>query len=255
MGLGAFGSSLLAQFAPAPLHLVFGLLLVVFIVQLLLTMRLPETIENLSSGKWSPVPRVLVPRVARSALLAVTPVNVASWALVGFYLSLMPSVISVVVTDAPRWMGGLAVASLAISGAAAVVVARRHAPFVVLIAGAGALVIGLCVILAGINFASPALLVVGPIVAGIGIGGAFLGSLRTVVPLAAPHQRAGLMAAFYIESYLANALPVIVAGYFVRKSGLLPTTNVFGGAVIIFAVIALAMTALRRAREHRHDTY
>jgi hypothetical protein len=56
------------------------------------------------------------------------------------------------------------------------------------------------------------MLLIGSVVAGIGFVGAFLGAVRSVMPLAEPHERSGLIAAFYIESYLANALPVVVAG-------------------------------------------
>jgi hypothetical protein len=73
-------------------------------------------------------------------------------------------------------------------------------------------VAGVCVILAGANLASPIMLLIGSVVAGIGFVGAFLGAVRSVMPLAEPHERSGLIAAFYIESYLANALPVVVAG-------------------------------------------
>jgi uncharacterized protein (TIGR03382 family) len=249
MGAGALGSGLLAAFAIAPLRLVFALLLAVFLLQLVLMIRAPETAHSLSSGRWSPRPRIAVPVQARGELLAVTPVNVALWALGGFYLSLMPSLIATAVGSAPIWLGGLAVAALTTSGAAAILLGRRRPPLTMLMAGAGVLAMGLGVILAGANFGSLVLLLLGPIIAGIGFGGAFLGALRSVLPLAEPQERAGLMAAFYVESYLAHALPVVIAGVFVKTSGLLATANVFGGAVILLALLALGL-AVQRHRRH-----
>ena len=248
MGAGALGSGLLAAFAIAPLRLVFALLLAIFLLQFVLMIRSPETAHSLSPGRWSPRPRIAVPFQARGELLAVTPVNVALWALGGFYLSLMPSLIAVAVGSAPIWLGGLAVAALTFSGAIAILLGRKKNAHAMLMAGAAVLAVGLGVILAGANLGSLVLLLLGPVIAGVGFGGAFLGALRSVLPLAEPQERAGLMAAFYVESYLANALPVVIAGVFVKTSGLLVTANVFGGAVILLALLALVLAILRHRR-------
>jgi MFS family permease len=248
MGAGALGSGLLAAFAILPLRLVFALLLVVFLLQLGLMIGARETAPSRAPGRWSARPRISVPIQARSELLAVTPVNVALWALGGFYLSLMPSLIAATVGSAPIWLGGLAVAALTTSGAAAILFGRHRPPLAMLMAGAAFLAIGLGVILAGANTGSLVLLLLGPVIAGVGFGAAFLGALRSVLPLAQPQERAGLMAAFYVESYLANALPVVVAGVFVKVIGLLATANVFGGAVILLALLALPLAVLRHRR-------
>lgn len=248
MGAGALGSGLLATFAIAPLRLVFALLLAVFLLQLVLMIRLPETAHVLSSARWSPRPRIAVPLRVRGELLAITPVNVALWALGGFYLSLMPSLIAAAVGSVPIWIGGLAVAVLTSSGAVAVLLGRKKNAHTLLMIGAAALATGLGVILAGADLGSLVLLLLGPVVAGVGFGGAYLGALRSVLPLAQPQERAGLMAAFYVESYLANALPVVVAGVFVKKNGLLVTANVFGGTVILLALLALVLAVLRHRR-------
>jgi uncharacterized protein (TIGR03382 family) len=210
--------------------------------------RAPETAPSRAPGRWSARPRIAIPVQARGELLAVTPVNVALWALGGFYLSLMPSLIATAVGSAPIWLGGLAVAALTTSGAMAILFGRHRPPLAMLMTGAGFLAMGLGVILAGANAGSLVLLLLGPVIAGVGFGAAFLGALRSVLPLAQPHERAGLMAAFYVESYLANALPVVVAGVFVKTNGLLATANVFGGTVILLALLALGLAVLRHRR-------
>jgi hypothetical protein len=77
------------------------------------------------------------------------------------------------------------------------------------------------------------------------LGGAFFGAVRSVMPLAEPDERAGLMAAFYIESYLANAIPVVIAGYYAKRVGLLKTANVYGIAIIVLALAAMAIGVIR----------
>lgn len=50
--------------------------------------------------------------------------------------------------------------------------------------------------------------------------------VRSALPLAEPHERAALMGAFYVESYLADSVPTIAVGYLAQRSGLLTAVNV-----------------------------
>jgi hypothetical protein len=86
--------------------------------------------------------------------------------------------------------------------------------------------------------------------AGTGFGLAFLGVFRTLVALAPPAGRAGLITAIYIVSYLAFSLPVIAAGIAATHVGLRNTAEVYGLAVAALDVLAAAGLAvgIRRAR-------
>ncbi|SIK67129.1 major facilitator superfamily protein [Mycobacteroides abscessus subsp. abscessus] len=66
------------------------------------------------------------------------------------------------------------------------------------------------------------------------------------MPLALPHERAGLMAAFYVMSYFAMSLPAMIAGAFVGRIGLIPTTDLYGAAVMGLAILALVGSLLSR---------
>ncbi|NDL61792.1 MFS transporter [Acerihabitans arboris] len=249
MALGALGASALLRFAPAPLHLVYVLLLLAFLLATGLTWCTPETAAG-RPGAWASLrPSVVVPPQARAALLAVTPVNVAIWMLGGFYLSLMPSLIAKVTHSSSVWLGGLAVAALTLSGAAAIMVARGRPPFTALLAGAVMLALGMLAILLGVDSGLAPVLLAGSVIAGVGFGAGFLGALRTVMALAAPAERAGLMAAFYIECYLANSLPAIAAGYLVRRAGLLATAASYGVVIIALALLAIALALANRRRD------
>jgi hypothetical protein len=79
----------------------------------------------------------------------------------------------------------------------------------------------------------------GTVAAGFGLGSMFSGTFRTVLPLAALHERAGLLAAFYVESYLAFSLPAILAGLLAPHVGLSLTAYVYGGVVILLATLSL----------------
>ena len=201
MAAGALGSTALLVHAPDPLHTVYALLLALFLLALALLWRVPETATR-RDGAWASLrPRITVPPQARKALLGVTPANVAVWMLGGFYLSLMPSLIVSATQARSPWLGGFAVTALTLSGALAIalVALRRVGTFRTLLSGEIALASGLLLILIAANAGYPALLLAGSIVAGLGFGATFLGAVRTVLPLAEPHERAGLMGAFYVE--------------------------------------------------------
>jgi hypothetical protein len=82
-------------------------------------------------------------------------------------------------------------------------------------------------------------MMLGSVFAGFGFGAGFLGSLRVLMPLAGPGERAGLMAAFYVESYLAFCLAAVLAGFLARALGLAGAIELYGGGVIVFALIGL----------------
>jgi hypothetical protein len=61
---------------------------------------MPETAELSRGALASLRPRVRVPAAALGTFASITPVNIAAWALGGFYFSLMPAVVRVA-TGAP----------------------------------------------------------------------------------------------------------------------------------------------------------
>jgi len=95
-------------------------------------------------------------------------------------------------------------------------------------------------ILVAVHSASLPLFFIATLIAGSGFGAGFLGALRSVVPLALPHERAGLMSAFYVLSYLAFCLPSLLAGNLIRSFGLIATTDGYGVVLIMLTLGALA---------------
>jgi MFS family permease len=251
MAIGALGSSVLVQFAPSPMHLVYAVLLVVLLIQGVITLFLPETVRPQPGALASLRPKVRVPAQARRALMLVAPVDVAVWALGGFFLSLGPTLARVVTGEQAPVVGGLLVFTLTICGAASVMAFRNTEARRTMNIGAAALIVGIATVLAGVHTNASAAFFAGTSIAGVGFGAAFLGAVRTVMPMALPHERAGLMAAFYVLSYFAMSLPAMVAGALVGTIGLIPTTDIYGAAVILLATAALigSMT-LRPATPH-----
>lgn len=239
MACGAMGSSLLVEFAPLPTQLIYWTLLALMLLQALYVWRLPETVSRIPGALASLRPTLHVPPQARRALWLSLPVDVAVWAMGGFYLSLAPSLVRAATGSTSNLIGGGLVAVLTLSGALMIFTLRNRPADKVLRLGAGLLAIGVTLILTAVHSASLPLFFIATLIAGSGFGAGFLGALRSVVPLALPHERAGLMSAFYVLSYLAFCLPSLLAGNLIRSFGLIATTDGYGAVLILLAVGAL----------------
>jgi len=249
MALGGMGCGLLAEFAPAPLHLTYWLLLVLFVMQAVWVWRLPESVTR-QSGAWASLrPTLHVPVQARATLWRVLPLNTATWALGGFYASLAPSLVRTATGSTSNLIGGATVAALTVTGALMIYTLRNQPAAKALQLGASSLPAGVALILLGVHSASLPLFFLGTLVAGCGFGAGFLGAVRSLVPLALPHERAGLMSAYYVLSYLAFCLPALLAGNLARTFGLVATTDGYGAVLMVLALSAMA--SLLRSRSAR----
>ncbi|SDQ35979.1 Predicted arabinose efflux permease, MFS family [Pseudomonas grimontii] len=245
MACGAMGSSVLAEFAPLPTQLIYWTLLALMLVQALYVWRLPETVDRIPGALASLRPTLHVPPQARRALWLSLPVDVAVWAMGGFYLSLAPSLVRAATGSTSNLIGGGLVAVLTVSGALMIFTLRNRPASKVLRLGATLLAVGVALILTAVHSASLPLFFIATLIAGSGFGAGFLGALRSVVPLALPHERAGLMSAFYVLSYLAFCLPSLLAGNLIRSFGLIATTDGYGAVLILLALGALVALLLQ----------
>ena len=249
LSVGAFGSAVLATYAPAPTQLVYFLVGGLLLLQALLVLALDETAEIRPGALASLWPHLAVPPQARRTLLLITPGNIAVWALSGFYFSLMPSLVQLATGTTSPLVGGIVVATLTLSAAGAVLVMRTRQPARVLAIGTAALAVGVAVTLAGVHLRSVSLLLPGTMIAGIGLGCGFSGAARSLLPLAAPDERAGLLSTFYAQSYLAFSLPAIAIGTLARSIGLVDASYLYGAVVILLATMSFvgSVAPARRA--------
>ena len=82
-------------------------------------------------------------------------------------------------------------------------------------------------------------MIIGQAVAGAGFGASFTASLRLIFPLAAAHQRAGVVAGIYLVSYLTFGVPVVIAGQLARPFGLVPTVFLYSVVTVLLALVSL----------------
>jgi MFS family permease len=236
---GSLGGGALVTYAPYPQDLVFAVLLVLSAAEALILWYMPATVTPKPGALASLQPHVNIPAKARRALIQVTPVTIASWALGGFYFSLMPALVRVATGVTLPVVGGLVVSALTFSGAMAVLSLRNTSARRILSGGIPALVTGVAITLVGVQMQRVSLMLLGTVVAGIGFGAAFSGSMRTVMPHAEAHERAGLLSTFYVQGYLSFSLPAILTGLLAPIAGLPLAADVYGAAVIVLAIASL----------------
>jgi MFS family permease len=245
---GSLGAGVLVTFAPDPTQLVYAVLLALSGIEVALLWNMPRTVEPRPGALASLRPHVSVPVQARRALAQLTPVNIAAWALGGFYFSLMPSVVRVATGVTSPAIGGLVVAALTFSAAMAVLLLRAMPAERMLLGGIPALAAGVAITLAGVQTQYVALMLLGTIVSGLGFGTAFSGTIRTLIPLAKVDERAGLLSAFYVEGYLAFSLPAVIAGVAAPLIGLATAAEIYGFLVILLAIASLLALVLMARR-------
>ncbi|WP_347170724.1 MFS transporter [Pseudomonas salmasensis] len=251
MASGGLGSGLLVEFAPWPTQLIYYTLLGLMVLQALCVGCLPETVSRIPGALKSLAPTLHVPPQARRALWLAMPLNVAVWALGGFFSSLAPSLVRVATGSTSHLIGGGLVAVVTLSGAVMIYSLRDHAAERVMRLSAALLTVGVGLLLVAVNTASLWLFFVASVIAGLGFGGGFMGSVRSIVGLALPHERAGLMSAFYVLSYLAFCVPALLAGNLSRVFGLIATTDGYGAVLILLSLGALVGLLMRDSAQAR----
>ncbi|MFJ8795907.1 hypothetical protein [Streptomyces sp. NPDC102462] len=87
------GSGLLVTYAPQPTHLVYNVLLVVYVLQVVGVLLMAETATRTPGALRSLRVSWTVPARARGPLVRAAPVVLAVWALAGFHGSVGPALV------------------------------------------------------------------------------------------------------------------------------------------------------------------
>lgn len=240
MTAGALGAGALVQWAPLPLRLVYAIVLAIAAIQIVRTLRAAEPFAQRGNTTLSLRPRIEIPQRLRRVFVRILPLNIAVWALGALYSSLLPGLLHAMASDASiGWLSGAAVGCLTLSGAAAVLLFRQHAPLQASQSAALAITIGMAIVLVGTELQLPWLLLLGAVPAGVGFGAGYLGVLRSLVVHANANERAGLVSAFYIASYVPSAILAMLAGYTAQQAGFYVAGKAFCAFIVVMAIMSL----------------
>lgn len=256
LGVGALFSGLVALAIPTQaattVWIVFIGLMAAGTVFAVLT---PETSTRRAGALRSLIPRMSIPAIVRRLFAATSPTIIAVFLETAFFLGLVPTVLAAVFGVTTPIIGGLINFVMFTAATAAAAFTGSVHPHRLKIWGNLGITIGAVLFLGAIPNGALWLVWASAIVAGAGMGAAFSGSSRGLVPEVEPHQRAGLFAAFFTIAYLAFGGSAIIAGIIAAATGV---TAMAVGFSIIMAVIALVGLVLsigllaRRPRDHRN---
>jgi predicted MFS family arabinose efflux permease len=243
---GALIAGVFVQYLPFPTHLVYAIFGLVFMLQAVGIAYMKDSIAPRGGVLASLKPRLSLPRATREPLLLALPVLVAVWALAGFYGSLGPMLVhSMLGSNAPL-LGGLTLFVLAACGGLAVLVFQRREPQDMMMFGVASLFAGVAIAVVSLPYSAIALFFIGTAIAGIGFGAGFQGAVRTVVPLASAHERAGVLSIVFIICYIAMGVPAVIAGWMIAHHGdIVATAQIFGAVIMALAGAALLGSVLR----------
>jgi MFS family permease len=237
---GTIVSALAVRFLPDPTHLIYLALIGVLVLQATAIAAMRETVNRAPGVLASLRPEITLPRALRAPVLTAVPVLFAVWALAGLYGALGPALVHTLTGSRDVVLDSLSFFMLAASAVVAVIVLSRVAARKVMLLGILALITGVAVTVMAVSLGSVGVFFAGTAIAGAGFGAGFQGSIRTVVPLAVAHERAGVVSLLYVVSYFGLAVPVVLAGFgVVYGGGLINTARYYGAAVIVLAALAL----------------
>lgn len=249
LALGALFAGMAVQFAAAPTTLVFVTLALLFAAGIVVVAASPETVGRRPGAVRSLIPRLVIPRAARSEFVGAIPLFLATWMLAGLFIGLSPTILhGVFQLDSGLLNGAIVAAPPAVGAVAGLALTRAPARRTTVWAMV-AIVVG--IVLAGVGIAAAVLplLFAGAVVAGAGFGAGFSAMLRLLAPLAPNDKRAELFAGIFLVSYLAYGVPALIAGELIATVGLLPTVLGYAVAIGAAAVVALTVQAARARGE------
>lgn len=242
--VGPLFGGVLAGYGPYPLMLPYlanlGLLVPVIVA---FWAVVPETLApNPKEEKAWRLRRPRVPRCIRYPFALGSGVCFVAWAVAGLFVALVPSYAASLLDADNLLVGGGAVSVMLGSACAAQLVARRVGHRRAMVLGMAAQVAGLAAIVAAVPAGSAALLLAGALLAGVGLGLAFMGGLGLVSRVAPPENRAEVLSACYVIIYLGESIPVLGVGYGADLFGLFPAVAAFavsiGGLGLLAALLA-----------------
>jgi MFS family permease len=241
LATGALVAGAVLDWTASALTGVFSTLTVAYLVIAAAVWLLPETSPRHDGVLRSLIPRVGVPQAARAPFLRSAPALFAGWASGGLYLSLGAPLVALELGGERHVEQGLVVTTLAGVGALACFVARHQTPRRLTITGTTSLAAGTALTLLALAFGSFWGFIAAAVVAGAGFGLTFMGIMRSITPVAAPHERGELFASVFVVCYLAFGVPAVIAGMASPHLGLAETTYVYGACVIVLASVTALM--------------
>lgn len=238
---GPLLGGLLAAFAGWPLRLCYVVYLVLLAAAMPALWAAPETVTQppLGPGGLTLRPRLGVPRQIRLEFLSPAVTAFVTFALIGFYAALVPSLLrDSLELPSPAVSGGI-ICGLFLVATIVAMVSRKIAARPAMLCGL-ALLLPSVALLVGAQVAnSLPLLLVATCCAGIAGALGYRGSLQVVNDISPADRRGEVVSSYLIAVYLGNSVPIIGVGVLSAATSSAIAHIAFAAVIAALAVAAL----------------
>jgi MFS family permease len=248
LGLGPLLAGVLVQLIAQPLRVPYAVHLVLLLGAAVAIWLMPEPIEDASSGAPFQLQRLSVPSELRPTFVRASAAAFAGFAVTGLFTGVAPSFMGELLKLHNHVVIGAVVCAAFAASVGGQLLLEWIPSEAAMPVGCGTMVVGLGLIAAALAANSLALLVLGAVVSGLGMGTSFRAGLAEVNSESPPERRGEVASAFFVIAYLALVIPIVGVGVLAQATGLRAAGLVFTGvvAVIAFAVMLSLAGRLRR---------
>jgi MFS family permease len=247
LGVGPLVAGALAETGVQPTRLAFVVHLALLALAAGAAWLTPETASSLGPARLRPQ-RPALPAAGARELLAAAGAAACGFAALGLFASLAPSFLRTEVAESSLLVSGAVVFAAFASAAAAQVLMAKLAERTAARAAAALLLTGLAALVAAVDMGRLSLIVFSALLTGAGAGVAFKGAVSAAGRLAAPEQRAGVLASVFVIAYFGLTVPIIGMGVAVEQTSVPRAVTAFATAL---AAVAVAAVVVRERHVHR----
>ena len=241
VGLGPLLAGVLAEYAGWKAHLVFVVYLVLLGLAAAAVALVPETVAERHRPKLR-VQRLGVPEEIRVPFVSAALAIFSAFAVVGLFVSLVPSFIGHELHRSNHAAAGVVVFLFFTCATGAQLALHRLTSRRAMVVGFAWLLDGLALLMLGLSEESLTVFVVGTIGAGVGAGLVIMGAVATVNRIAPPEHRGETLSAFFVAAYLGMTIPAIGVGIASEHFGFFDST-------LVCAIAIAALLGAAAARE------
>lgn len=241
-------SGLLAQLAPLPLVLSFGVLFLLSVAAFILTFLTPH--DETTGTRWTFTAPRLGPGMLRPFVLATISVSIA-YAVGAIFLSLGANMAREFTGTTDLLVIGLLLGTSSLTiGITALFLSRVQAHTAIFV-GALVSVAGLALMAAASATGSLAILLAWCVVGGVGYSFAFTGGLSLINRTAPTHHRGATLSLLYLFAYLLQAMAAIGAGALATSLGLQQAVEIMAPVLAALCAAAVVLGLIERATARR----
>ncbi|HXW40490.1 MAG TPA: MFS transporter [Xanthobacteraceae bacterium] len=244
---GPLLGGLLAQFAVAPLRLPFFVYLAILCGVAVAVVFAPETVtEPKRLAEVSLKPRFGVPHGIRLQFIAPAVTGFATFALIGFYSALIPSLLREGLhLTAPAVAGGV-VGELFAIAAATILLSGRLGSQAATLTALALLPLSLWILVAAQAAQSLPIMLFAAALGGISGGLGYRGSLEVINRIAPADRRSEVVSSYLVALFAGNSLPVIGIGLVSAAFGAMAAHLTFAAVITALAGFA-TLTGIKYA--------